>query len=200
MSYKTQVPASITGLKGIDGRIQTIAVHMPNGVTGGLTWLTYAYGLSDRIVEFREGKEFIYPAVFQDINSRDYHSCMPNDLPAAFSFWTKEDAKINDPARGYYNISCIFFMDLRQIAPTNNFKLTKSKIRQDILEWVRVHKYMGVGVWDLVKITDDDITQVYKGFSVNQLDNIVRQLPKYAIRLDFTFSFILECPVTNSYS
>jgi hypothetical protein len=200
MSYKTQNPALITGLKGIDLKLQSIAAHMPSTVTGGLSWLEYSYGLADRLVEFRDGKEFIYPAVYQDINSRDPHSCMPNDLPDAFSFWIKEDVKINDPVRAYYNISVIFYMDLRQIAPTNNFKLSKSKIRQDILEFFRVHKYIGLGVWDLIRITDDDITQVYKGFSVNQLDNIVRQLPKYAIRLDFTYSFIHDCPVTNSYA
>lgn len=200
MSYKTNIPALITGLRGIDNRIQIISSHMPSDVSGGLSWLTYSYGLADRLVEFRDGKEFVYPAIYQDINSRDPHSCMPNDVPDAFSFWVKEDVKINDPARAYYNISCIFYMDLRQIAPTDNYKKSKSKVRQDILEFFRVHKYMGEGVWSLVKITDDDITQVYKGFTVNQLDNLVRQLPKYAIKIDFTYSFILECPVTNSYA
>jgi hypothetical protein len=200
MSYKTNTPASITGLKGIDNRIQSVSAHMPSSVTGGISWLSNSYGLTERAVEFRDGKEFVYPAAYQDYNTYDPHSCMPNDIPDAFSFWVKEDVKINDPARGYYNVSCIFYMDLRQIAPTNNFKLTKTKVRQDILEFFRVHKYMGEGVWSLVKITDDDITQVYKGFTVNQLDNLVRQLPKYAIKIDFTYSFILECPVTNSYA
>jgi hypothetical protein len=199
MSYKTPIVASLT-LKGIDSKIQSIASHMPSTATGGLSWLTHAFGLADRMVEFRDGKEFVYPAVFQDINSKDQHSCMPNDIPDAFCFWVKEDMKIsnNNPARSYYKISCIFFMDLRQIDPLTNFKITKTKIRQDILEFFRVHHYSGFGVITPAGIIDDDITQVYKGFSVNQLDNIVRQLPKYALRFNFDFAFINECS-TNIY-
>jgi hypothetical protein len=201
MSYKTPIVASLT-LKGIDSKIQSIASHMPSTATGGLSWLTHAFGLADRMVEFRDGKEFVYPAVFQDINSKDQHSCMPNDIPDAFCFWVKEDGKFskNNPIRTYYNISCIFFMDLRQIAPTANFKETKTKVRQDIIEFFRVHHYGGFGVINPVKITDDDLTQVYKGFTVSQLENIYRQLPKYAIRFDFEFSFLMECPVTNTYA
>jgi len=127
---------------------------------------------------------------------------MPNDIPDAFCFWVKEDVKYskNNPARTYCNISCIFFMDLRQIAPTHNFAVTKTKVKQDIVEFFRVHHYAGFGVINPLKITDDDLTQVYKGFTVSQLDNIYRQLPKYALRFDFEFAFLNECPVSNTYA
>lgn len=201
MSYKTPIAATLS-VQGIDKKVQDIAGHMPSSVTGGLSWLSYSFGLADRIVEFRDGKEFIYPGIFQDINSKDPHSCMPNDIPDAFCFWVKEDGKFskNNPARAYYNISCIFFMDLRAINPSTNYKETKTKVRQDIIEFFRVHHYGGFGVINPVKIIDDDLTQVYKGFSVIQLDNIYRQLPKYAIRFDFEFAFLLDCPVNNVYT
>jgi hypothetical protein len=197
MSYKTPVVASLT-LKGIDSKIQSLASHM----TGGISWLSTSFALTDRTVEFRDGKEFVYPAIYQDTNNKDPHSCMPNDIPDAFSFWVKEDMKISDnnPARSYYKIACIFFMDLRQIAPTDNFKTTKTKVRMDVMEFFRTHRYSGFGVLTPTKIIDDDITQVYKGFSVNQLDNIYKQLPKYALRFEFDFAFINDCGGTNSYA
>lgn len=195
MSYKTPVIAPLT-LKGIDDKIQSIASHMGALVPGGLVWLTNSFGLADRNVEFRDGKEFIYPSVYQSSNSKDPYSCMPNDVPDAFSFWVKEpEGKFskNNPARMYYLVSCIFYMDLRQIAPTTNFKTTKTKVRQDIIEFFRTHHYGGFGVINPLRIIDDDLVQVYKGFSINQLDNLWRQLPKYALRFDFEFAFILEC-------
>jgi len=200
MSYRTPTIASLT-LRGIDNKIQSLASHMPSTATGGIAWLEKSFALADRLVEFRDGKEFVFPAVFQDINSKDPHSCMPNDLPDAFSFWVKEDMKISDnnPARSYYKISCIFFMDLRQIAPTDNFKTTKTKVREDILEFFRKHRYSGFGVLTPTGIIDDDITQIYKGFTVTQLDNKVKQLPKYALRFNFDFAFINECGNTNIY-
>jgi hypothetical protein len=201
MSYRTPTIASLT-LRGIDNKIQSLASHMPSTATGGIAWLETSFALADRLVEFRDGKEFIFPAVFQDINSKDPHSCMPNDMPDAFSFWIKDDMRISDnnPARSYYKISCIFYMDLRQIAPTDNFKTTKTKVRQDILEFFRKHRYSGFGVLTPTGIIDEDITNVYKGYSVNQLDNIVKQLPKYALRFNFDFAFLNECGNTNSYA
>lgn len=201
MSYRTPTVASLT-LRGIDSKIQSLASHMPSTATGGIAWLETSFALADRLVEFRDGKEFIFPAVFQDINSKDPHSCMPNDMPDAFSFWIKDDMRISDnnPARSYYKISCIFYMDLRQIAPTDNFKTTKTKVRQDILEFFRKHRYSGFGVLTPTGIIDEDITNVYKGYSVNQLDNIVKQLPKYALRFNFDFAFLNECGNTNSYA
>jgi hypothetical protein len=202
MSYKTPSTTSLV-LQDLDNKLQSLALHMPSTAIGGLSWLQYAFGLSDRLVEFRDGKEFVFPAIFQSLNSQDPYSLMPSDISDAYSFWVKDpeaNFSKNNPARYYYEISCIFYMDLRQIAPTTNFKTTKTKIRQDIIEFFRVHQYAGFGVINPLRIIDDDIVQVYKGFSVNQLDNIFKQLPKYAIRFDFEFSFLKVCPVNNTYA
>jgi len=196
MSYSTPI-ASITGLKGIDKKLQDIASHMTE-----LTWLSYAFGLANRDVSFRDGKEFVIPTCYQDINSKDALSVMPSDLYPAFSFWTKEpEAEFDEnSARIMYQVSCIFFCDLKHIAPTNNYKLTKSKIREDILRFFRVHENAGFGQLTITSLIDDDIAQIYKGFTLSQLDNKYRMLPKYAIRVNFDFSFLHECEAYNSYA
>lgn len=196
MSSKTPT-TSIAGLKGIDKRLQDVASHM-----GDLTWLSYAFGLANRDVSYKDGKEFIFPSAYQDINAKDPISMMPSDLYAAFSFWTKEpESEFDENAsRMMYQVSCIFFCDLRKIAPTNNFKLTKSKIREDILRFFRTHENAGFGQLTITSLIDDDITGVYKGFTLSQIDNKYRMLPKYAIRVNFDFSFLHECETYNTYA
>jgi hypothetical protein len=195
MSYNTPT-STITGLKGIDKKIQDIASHMTD-----LTWLSYAFGLANRDVTFKDGKENIIPTAYQDLNCKDPISMMPSDLYKAFSFWVKEtEAKPDENnTRLQYKISCIFYCDLKQIAPNTNYAVTKSKIRQDILKFFRTHENSGLGQLSITSIIDDDITQIYKGFSLSQLDNKYRMLPKYAIRINFDYSFLQECEVYNTY-
>jgi len=195
MSYKNPVIALLPDLKGLDNKIQDISQDMQNS----LLWLSQCFGLADRAVEFRDGKEYIYPACYNDKNYIDPQTMMPNDTISAFCFWVKEaDLRLsnNNPVRNYYKISCIFYMDLRRLAPYDNYKSIKTQIRQDIMDFFRTHIYGGYGVLVPVRIIDDDLTQVYKGFSVSQLDNVWRQLPKYALRYDFDFAFLMSCPNT----
>jgi hypothetical protein len=197
MSYKTPAYSTLTGLKGIDKRIETIAGHMTD-----LTWLNYSFGLSERDVSIKDGKENIIPTIYQNLNSKDPLSLMPSDLYDAFSFWVKEPEGIfrEEATRLRYKVSCIFFCDLKQIAPDDNYKVTKTRIRQDILRFFRIHENAGFGQLNILSIIDDDITQVYKGFTVSQIDNKYRMLPKYAIRVNFDYSFLHECEAYNSYA
>lgn len=197
MSYKTPTVANLT-LKGIDKRLQDISSHMT-----ALTWLTYAFGLADRSVELRDGDAYIYPACYVS-NTQDPINVMPSDNYKAFCFWTKEPEGKFDynkgPARMYYDVSCIFYVNLERVDATANYKETKTKIRQDILTFFNREINKGVGVLRLKSIIDDDITEVYKDFSVDQIDNRFRMLPKYACRLDFELSFIQDCSVGyNTY-
>ena len=189
MSYKTPI-LTIAGLKGIDKKIQDIASHMAD-----LTWLSYAFGLANRDVTFKDGKENVIPTAYQDLNSKDPISMMPSDLHKAFSFWVKEpEAKPDENnTRLQYKISCVFYCDLKQIDPNTNYAVTKSKIRQDVLKFFHTHENAGLGQLTITSIIDDDITQVYKGFTISQIDNKFRMLPKYAIRVNLDYSFLAEC-------
>lgn len=189
MSYKTPI-LTIAGLKGIDKKIQDIASHMAD-----LTWLSYAFGLANRDVTFKDGKENVIPTVYQDYNSKDPISMMPSDLHKAFSFWVKEpEAKPDENnVRLQYKISCIFFCDLKQIETDSNYAVTKSKLRQDIIRFFRSLDNIGLGQLTMTSIIDDDLTQVYKGFTISQIDNKFRMLPKYAIRVNLDYSFLAEC-------
>ena len=195
MSYKTPKVANLT-LKGIDKKLQDISSHM-----SALTWLTYAFGLADRMVETRDNNDYIFPACYIN-NTKDPIDVMPSDNYKAFCFWTKDSEGTFDydkgPARIYYEVSCIFYVNLERVDATANFKETKTKIRQDIMTFFNREVNKGIGVLRMNSIVDDDITEVYEGFSMEQLDNKFKMLPKYALRVDFELSFIQEC--SSSYN
>ena len=199
MSYSTPIESTVS-LKDLDLKMQGYSAE----IKSKLSWLTYAFGLSERIVEMRDEKEYVYPAIYQDTNKQEMLSLMPSDLYKAFCFWVR-NAELSfvedDWSRIKTGVSLIFFMDLRAIAPTENWQLTKTKIQADIFEALRQTHYAGLGVLMPVAALDEDITKIYEGFSVDQLDNKYKTYPKYAIRIDFDYGFLRECNSGfNAYS
>lgn len=197
MSYKTPVVANLT-LKGIDKKLQDISSHM-----SALSWLTYAFGLADRMVELRDNADKIFPACYIS-NTKDPMDVMPSDNYKAFCFWTKDGEGTFDydkgPARIYYNVSCIFYVNLERVDHAANYKEVKTKVRQDIMTFFNREVNKGIGVLRMKSIIDDDITEVYEGFSMEQIDNKFKMLPKYACRVNLELSFIPECSGTyNTY-
>jgi hypothetical protein len=84
MSLKTPIIPTLT-LKGLEAKIQIIRLKMSGGA-----WLDKSFGLADRIVEMREDKPYIYPAVFES-NVKDPIPMMPSDIYKSFSFWVRFD-------------------------------------------------------------------------------------------------------------
>lgn len=204
MSYKNPTIPSLT-LKGIDLKIQDIQEQMSDS----LSWLDKAFGLADRFVKEKDG-DYIFPGVFVS-NKVDPLDMMPSDLYPAMSFWTKEPLGAIDNLDEWpvnnalmtYAVSCIFYMDIRQIDNTMTWKETKSKLREDILYFFANVQFKG----KLVRtgIVDDDITLVYDGFSLNQIDNEWKEFPKWACRVNFELSFYEhrdpdECYTANTYN
>lgn len=198
MSYTTPVETT-TSFKDLEVKLQGYSA----AIKAKLSWLTYAFGLADRVVEFKDGKAKVFPAIYQDTNKKELLSLEPSDLHQAFCFWVKDEeveTEENNWSRLIINVSLIFYMDLRDIAPSENWKLTKTKIRQDILEAIRQTKYSGLGVLEPVSIIEDDITSIYDGFTMEQIDNKFKIYPKNALRINFRFGYLRECGAFNTYS
>src|SRR5512133_2881914 len=143
MSYNTPIE-STTSYKDLELRIQNLAA----GIKTKLSWLTYSFGLTDRFVEMREKKPFIFPGIYQALNTKDPLSMMPSDLYPAFSFWVKGESEKPEYnfSRVWVPVSVIFYCDLKHLDPTTEYRYTKTKIRQDILEAIRQNQYIGAGV------------------------------------------------------
>jgi hypothetical protein len=186
MSYKTPSIPTLT-LKGLDDRIQSVQDLMSD-----LTWLTKSFGMADRIVSMLNEKPYIYPATFET-NVIDPINLMPGDAWTAYSFWVKSgDSKIesnSNPRNPLIKVpvSCIFYMDIRRIDGTTSYKETKSKIIEDIFNFF--NKVQVSGRLQILKFVEDDITKVFDGFTLDQLDNKFRMYPKWCCRVDFELSY-----------
>jgi hypothetical protein len=200
MSYKTPTIATLT-LKGLDAKIQDIQTLMANG----LSWLENSFALAERIVEMRSDKPYIYPAVFV-ANLTDPIPMMPGDAWSSFCFWirsgdTSFEYKTNfapkDPMVKC-KVSCIFYMDIKKIDNVLTYKETKSKIVEDILNFFGTLHFPGMLVPQ--KFIEDDIVEVFKGFTTDQLDNKFKMYPKWACRMDFELSYRNDCYTVNTYS
>lgn len=196
MSYPNPDTTELT-LKGIDLLVQSMQLQVKTFIP----WVNESFGLTDRIVEQREGKPFVYPAMFQD--SSDPISLMPSDEWGNFCFWTKDaESKFETsktvPGRmvlNTYIVHLIFYCDIKRMTEIG-YKTAKSLMVNDIFNFfnrVRVS-----GVLTPLRFTEDDITKVYDGFTLDQLDNKWSMYPKWAARMTCELSFWEPCYVTNS--
>ena len=196
MSYKNPTIPSLT-LKGLDKKIQEIQVLLTS-----LSWINKSFGLVDRIVGEKDGQPYIYPATFET-NTIDPVNVLPSDTWGTYTFWTAGDSdfdlNIDFPPKNpiiTVPVSCIFYMDIRKIDSTTNYKETKSKVKDDIFNFfnkVQVNRLIPTA------FIEDDITRVFAGFSIEQVDNKFRMYPKWACRMDFDFSYRDDCYVLNTY-
>jgi hypothetical protein len=192
MSYKNPITPSLTSLKGVDKKIEDIRTQM------SFTWLEEVFGLADRV---RHNDGFI-PVCFEG-NRVDPISMLPSDIHKAYCFWIKEPSATAETGNNYpnrnpiltYNVSCIFYLDIRRIDNTLTYKETKSKIREDIFNFFNnVHL---AGELTYTGCVEDDMDAIFADYTI---DETYKMYPKWAIRLNFELSFRDGCYTTNTYS
>jgi|WetSurMetagenome_2_1015567.scaffolds.fasta_scaffold00103_48 hypothetical protein len=200
MSIKTPIIPNLA-LKGIDAKIQEIQILMDSN----LSWLVKSFGLADRIVDQKNDKPYIYPAVFES-NVKDPIPLMPSDVWDSFAFWTKSGELRIDSEGSFVSknplitqeVSCIFYMDISKIDNVSTYKETKSKIIEDVFDFFNNVHVSAMLV--PVKFIEDDITKVFDGFTLDQLDNKWKMYPKWTCRMDFELSYRDGCYSLNTYS
>jgi uncharacterized protein YktB (UPF0637 family) len=199
MSLKTPIIPTLT-LKGLDAKIQVIQLKM---ITS-LSWLNKSFGLSDRIVEMRGDQIYVYPAAYES-NVKNPIPMTPSDIYSAFSFWVKngdttfelnENFPPKDPLIKHL-VSCIFYIDIHKIDDTVSYKETKSKLIEDIFHFFNTVQVAGMLV--AKRFIEDDITKVYDGFTLDQIDNKFKMYPKWCCRMDFELTIRDDCYVANTY-
>jgi len=172
--------------KGIDKIIEKLATDI------SFTWLEKAYGLADRIVEMRGEKPYIFPGVYE--NNFEAISMMPSDLKSFCFFLKGMEAKFDDFEQGQlalvrWPVSCIFYIDISQAG--GYYKETRSNITDDIFNFFNT-THSGAIITPL-KFIEDDITKVYDGFSLEELDNKWKIFPKWCCRMDFEVAYRYPC-------
>jgi hypothetical protein len=195
MSYPNPDTSSLT-LKGIDNVIQNIQQK----VKASLSWIDQSFGLTDRIVEERNEKPYVFPAIFQE--GMDPVSMMPSDEWSNFCFWTKEpEVKIEGGNHrmllGTYTVNCIFYVDIKRTSSLN-YKTAKTYMVNDILNFFNT--VQAGAQMELVSFIEDDITEVYKGFTLSEVDNRLKMYPKWACKVTCQINVWEPCYSANSYA
>jgi len=203
MSYVVPTVPTFSGVKNIERVVQI----MQQVVADNLVWLAYSFGLAERFVEKTEEGVYVYPATF--MTAQDHFDCLPNDRVPAFSFW-----KLNDPTDLVHfdedsydrwpmvesDIDFIVFANLKRIDNQVSQYVTRSKMRQDIINALSNKM---TGNYKLVprSIYENDMTEIYSGYSIEQIDNLKKQLPYWAIRVNCTLKYVAECDDSgNNYT
>ncbi len=196
MSYALPNNTTLTGLKNLDLRIQNIATYLKSE----LTWLDYSFGIADRCVEKKNDKDNFYPGVFLS-NSVDPFDCMPHD-EFNTSFWQVADSiKIDNLSPGDVpmrniefscTVACIFYVDIRKISVSKPFAVTRSEVKQDIFD-AFASMYGVDATFNMTEIIDNDFADIYEGYSVTDIDNLKKQLPFYACRVNGILTFTPDC-------
>jgi hypothetical protein len=84
------------------------------------------------------------------------------------------------------------FANLGRIDNYNSMYVTRSKMRQDIINTLSNKIY---GDFKLIplRIYENDMTQIYSDYSIDQIDNIKKQLPFWAIKVECELSYVADC-------
>jgi hypothetical protein len=200
MSYVAPVVPTFLGVKNLEAKVQAMQLV----VAANLPWLNYSFGLADRHVEQGDDGAYVYPATY--MANGDPYDCMPNDRHA-FSFWKCADpAELEYPDENAYDrwpyvvteIDFILFANIKRIDNKMLPYITRSKLRQDVLHTLS-NKMKGDFKLTPVAIYENDITAVYEDYSTEQIKNIMKQLPYWAIRVNCQLRYISDCPVNNAY-
>jgi hypothetical protein len=92
------------------------------------------------------------------------------------------------------------FANLKRIDNVVSQYVTRSKMRQDIINCLS-NRISGNFKLIPLRIYENDMTQIYSEYSIEQIDNLKKQLPFWAIKVECDLTYIADCDETdNSYS
>jgi len=194
MSYVKPTVPIFTGLKNIDLRLQNMAIYLGKEIS----WLDYSFGLADRITQQRD-EPYIFPAAWMS-NTVDPFDCLPNDQ-YTYSFWLAGDLtsieyddiySVNKIPLIQQDVSVIFFVDLRHVSKSSSYNITRSQCRQDIMDSLNVMSGIDAN-FEPREYIENDMKQIYDGFSIEAVDNQKKELPFWAIRINGILSFRPDC-------
>jgi hypothetical protein len=195
MSYVNPTVPTFTGLKGLELRIQNLQTYLSDNIT----WIEYFFGLADRLTRQSGEDTVVFPAAWIE-NKTDPFDCLPSDV-YNFCFWTAEDVAEIEYADEFairkdnlvtQDVSVIFFVNLKDISSTVSYNVTRSACRNELMNVLNSVK--GIDAFFRVEeYIENDIEEIYSGFSFEAIDNNKKELPFWAIRINGKLSYRPDC-------
>lgn len=196
---------AITSAPVIPNAIMVDAVfsQMATALKANLTWLNAAYGRAQRLTSVVEGKKYVTPAVYTGSiagqGNNDYIPVLPDSNIGNFSFFLMDDPEQLDwePYRQMGTttpFSLIVWFDLRRVfnsATNRNTEKLKAQILY-VLNGRTSGWHLNGGHITINKVWER-AENIYKGFTLDEIDNQFLMHPYGGFRFDGTITIDTPC-------
>lgn len=201
MSINNKNPQVIVDLPltGCDLALQDLAVAM-----GTLPWMEKAWGRAQAVTQKSTsdlaetiGKPWKYyisnPVVY--VGESQYYEVVPNDRFKSFSFWgVTSPQSAMDQANGsvgtnslfYTDVYCVVWVDLKKIDNTKDYIFTQDLIKDVLLKLKRKSSFT------LTKIFDENMDDIYRGFTLQPIHRDLLMYPHAAFRIEGKLNYSIK--------
>lgn len=184
-------------LDKVIGEIQT-------GLIAGVSWLEVAFGRAQRLTKVTaSGRRIITPNVYaggwNGKGDFDYLEVSPDsEIASAFSFFVTEDPQTVLPGVGLKEFrtpfGLIVWFDCRRVFSKASVRNTE-KLKADVLKVLtgRSGFHLSAGHLEVTRIFEQ-ATNIYRGFSLDEVDNQFLMHPFGGFRIEGILTFLEVCP------
>lgn len=170
--------------------LDRIIVNIQAGLKENLPWLDYAFGRAERLVKNDvNGRRIYTPCIYTSGN--DYMELVPDSNIGNFSFfWIPDPQEISWEEKVSVGIktdfALIFWFDFRTIFNDGNIR-NKEQVKCQILDvlnggfWLKNGRLVVNRCYELAE-------NIYKGFSLDEIDNQFLMHPFGGFRFEGTLS------------
>jgi hypothetical protein len=137
----------------------------------------------------------IYPAVYQS-TSKDYLNMLPNDnWKPGYGFFDVSDPQeiLHDKEENgpqvwptfQANLSIIVYVDVSRLYTTpGDYRYVKQVIKEQLLDILHRKLTTLQGFYTSKRMYEKEIEQIYKGYTVKEVDRQYLQIPYYGLRIE----------------
>lgn len=170
------------------------------GLESSLPWLDHAYGRAWRIKRRIDGRDIYLPAVYsgqeEHGNADDYMEMTPDAGLGCFSFFWLDDPQTvewypGQPGPVSSPFSLVVWADLRSVYGTTDCRDTEG-LKAELLDCLNGRIPIKSGRIRITRIYER-AENVYKGFSLDEVDNQFLMHPYWGIRLEGTMTANPPC-------
>lgn len=191
MSILNPSPATITTPVLLDLSLSVIQ----SVLEAKISWLTTAYGKAEKRERLKAEQRVIYPAIFA--GGTDYLTMFPDSHLGNFSYFEIPDGQeiewnFRRPHSFESDFGLIFWYDFRVVAPLDPTGVTNENVKAEVLGVLGGNTFPGVRV-QVNKIFDRS-ENIYRGYTLSEIDNQFLMRPYGGFRLEGRLSYSASCP------
>lgn len=164
--------------------------EMQDILASELSWLTHAFGKSQKLVKHREKNQYVYPGIH--VGKNQYIDMFPTTEYGNYCFFSLEEPQTVEFNKNRFNTlkatAClIFWMDLSKISNSQDRRL--ENVKQEILTVLTRKMFIKSGRFTFNRIYEE-AKEIYNGYSIQEIENQFLMQPYCGLK--FTGELIIK--------